>query len=356
MTSPHILSYIRLIRTKGVGCITARKLIEAHHGVDGALNYLEHTSVPVYSPQDAEREINAHKKMGAHLITWESADYPPLLKQIPDAPIVMSILGHPHRLNLPCIGIVGARHASLHSLKFTRQLAHDLGQYGYTIVSGLARGIDGAAHTGSLSSGTIAVVAGGVDTLYPREHAELRTQIIDNGGAIVSDMPLGIFPGASHFPRRNRLISGLSQGVCVIEATKQSGSMITARYALDQGRDVFAVPGFPWGIQCGGSNQLLRDGAYFLESAQDVIDVLGAPHNIPKHAHIGHNPNTSSHTNIPSTLFQSILNLIGEGSLSMDELESASHVEIDTLHRALLDLEIQGRIQRNAYGLFVRID
>ena len=367
----HTIAYLRLSRTRGIGCITAHKLMNQCGSAQDALSYLHNTGRALYDEKSAHSEIDAHVKLGAHMITMDDPCYPPLLRYTCDYPLILSVLGNKNRLISPSIAIVGARQASLCSLKFAHNLARDLSQGGYTVVSGLARGIDGAAHAGAVDNGqTVAVVAGGVDTIYPREHAKLRQNILDHGGAIISEMPLGVFPGASHFPRRNRIISGMSRGLCVIEAAKQSGTMITARYALDQGRDIFAVPGSPLDARCGGSNQLLRDGAYFLESAHDIWDNL-SPSVEWEHEEHPSRPVSRTLTSekppdcmhIPdhekqpgsSARDHDILTIMGGQSLSLNDISNALNLDHSVLHAALISLEMEGRIQRDACGKFTRV-
>lgn len=360
MHGTHLMSCVRLVRTPGIGAMTAQKLIASHNGVEGALDFLISTHAHVYTAEQAKRDIEAHAQLGAHLISFDDNRYPALLKQIHGYPLLLSVLGNPRMLNHSCLSIVGARHAAMHSLSFTQTLSSQLTDYGYTVVSGLARGIDGAAHKGALlqqkKARTIAVVAGGVDTLYPREHAKLRHDILELEGAIVSEMPLGVFPGASHFPRRNRIISGLSKALCVIEASKNSGSMITARFALEQGRDVFAVPGFPMQERCGGSNQLLREGAYFLENVHDIIHHMGdARHDAQDTFTASHDAQEGeAHTTETDNVTSHILALLGEGALSFDDI--VMHLDMDhtALHTVILSLEMQGLILRDMRGFFVR--
>ena len=214
----------------------------------------------ICSRADAERELAAAKKLGVALVALGEPNYPPRLQMIDDAPPLIAVRGNARALSLPMVAIVGSRNASGAGLKFTQRIAHELGEAGFAIVSGLARGIDAAAHRASLESGTIAVLAGGQDRVYPTEHADLLDAIL-SAGAALSEMPLGWEPRGRDFPRRNRLISGLSLGVVIVEAAKRSGSLITARFALEQGREVFAVPGSPLDPRAEGTNGLIKQGA-----------------------------------------------------------------------------------------------
>ena len=224
----------------------------------------------------AEDEIAGAAKYGARLVLSAEADYPRLLRYIPAAPPVITLAGGSGLDWDRTVGIVGARNASSAGVKMTRLLAAELGGAGYTVVSGLARGIDTAAHRSSLDTGTVAVLAGGLDQIYPDENIPLAHDILDSGGALVTEMPLGWEPRARDFPRRNRLVSGLSLGIVVVEAAKRSGSLITARLALEQNRDVFAVPGSPLDPRAEGGNTLIQQGAKLIVSAADIIESLGS--------------------------------------------------------------------------------
>ncbi len=213
----------------------------------------------ICSRADAERELAAAKKLGVTLVALGEPNYPPRLQMIDDAPPLIAVRGNARALSLPMVAVVGSRNASGAGLKFTQRIAHELGEAGFAIVSGLARGIDAAAHRASLESGTIAVLAGGQDRVYPAEHADLL-DAIQPAGAALSEMPLGWEPRGRDFPRRNRMISGLSLGVVIVEAAKRSGSLITARFALEQGREVFAVPGSPLDPRAEGTNGLIKQG------------------------------------------------------------------------------------------------
>ncbi len=231
-----------------------------------------------------QAELEALHRLGCHLLAWDQPGYPPPLAEIADPPPLLTVLGDPAILSLPAVAIVGARNASAHGRMIARTLAKELAEAGLVVVSGLARGIDTAAHEGVIAAGgrTVAVIASGVDVAYPPENQGLMAEIAATG-AVVSERPLGAAPQARHFPRRNRVIAGLSQGVVVVEAAPQSGSLITARLAAEQGREVMAVPGSPMDPRHRGTNRLLRDGATLVESAQDVCAAcLGVAR--PEHA------------------------------------------------------------------------
>src|SRR5438874_6931360 len=226
------------------------------------------------SRRDAEAELAGLNRLGTCLVCWGEPDYPATLAAVEDAPPVLTVLGNPGLLQMAMVAVVGARNASANGRRIARELAAGLGEEGVVVVSGMARGIDAAAHLGSLDSGSVAIVAGGADIVYPEENRGLYDALAERG-AIVAEMPLGTEPQARHFPRRNRIISGMALGVVVVEAAAKSGSLITARFALEQGREVFAVPGSPLDPRSRGANDLLRNGATLTETAADIIDHLG---------------------------------------------------------------------------------
>lgn len=275
------LDWIRLIRTENVGPITFHRLLDQFGTVRAALDALPDLArrggrtkpLRIATRAEAEREMEANRRLGARLICACEPDYPEALAAVDDAPPVVSVLGHAHLLKRRCVAMVGARNASLPGKKFAERLARDLSQAGLVVVSGLARGIDTAAHAGALAGGTAAVLAGGVDVVYPPENEALYRDIVAQG-AVVAECAVGTQPQARHFPRRNRVISGLSLGVLVVEAAMRSGSLITARMALEQGREVMAVPGSPLDPRCQGTNNLLRQGATLVEGADDVLRAL----------------------------------------------------------------------------------
>ncbi|MDE1146613.1 MAG: DNA-processing protein DprA [Azospirillaceae bacterium] len=276
------LDWLRLSRSESVGPITFRRLLERYGDAATALEALPDLArrggrdrpLNVAPRAAAERELAALDRMGARLLASCEPDYPPQLAAVEDAPPVITVLGNPSILSRPAVAVVGARNASLTGRKIAGGIARDLADAGLVVVSGLARGIDTAAHEASLHKGTVAALAGGVDVVYPPENAELHRRIADLG-ALVAESPPGTEPQARHFPRRNRLISGLSRGVLVVEAALKSGSLITARLALEQGRDLFAVPGSPLDPRAQGCNRLLKDGAVLVENADDILAYLG---------------------------------------------------------------------------------
>ncbi|MBT3306505.1 MAG: DNA-protecting protein DprA [Alphaproteobacteria bacterium] len=280
--------WLRLIRSDNVGPITFYKLLERFGSASASLEALPELArrgggkkrIKVATLAAAEREIESLDKIGATLIARGEPNYPPLLGHIEDAPPLINALGHPHLLSKKAIAVVGARNASINGLGFAEKISRDLGAGSLLVVSGMARGIDAAAHRGALATGTVAVLGGGIDVVYPKENADLYDRLRDEG-VIVSEIAPGTQPQARHFPRRNRLISGIARGVVVVEARPRSGSLITARLALEQDREVFAVPGSAVDPRARGTNHLIRQGAILTESAEDVFDVLNSAGRIP---------------------------------------------------------------------------
>ncbi len=275
------LDWLRLWRSENVGPITFGQLLARFGSARAALEAVPELArrggrrgaIRICSAAEAEREVAATRAAGARLVALCEPDYPRPLAAIPDAPPLLAVKGHAHLFAERTIAIVGARNASAAGVRFARDISRELGQLGFVIASGLARGIDTAAHEGALESGTVAVLAGGIDVVYPAENEGLYGTIVEQG-AVIAEQPVGKQPQGRHFPSRNRLISGLSLGVLVVEAALRSGSLITARMALEQNREVFAVPGSPLDPRCRGSNRLIRDGAALIETADHVIEAL----------------------------------------------------------------------------------
>lgn len=281
LTPSERLARLRLARTPRIGPVAFSHLLARFGTAERAINALPDLArrnggrAQAFSKAAAEAELERGTHLGAKLIFYGEAGYPRVLAATEPPPPLIWVLGQTGLLSKDLVAIVGARTASLGAQRFAQNLAHDLGQTGFGIVSGLARGIDGAAHMGSLSTGTIAVLAGGIDDIYPQEHQELYQKISDVG-LIVSESPPGQKAQARDFPRRNRIISGLSRAVVVVEAEMRSGSLITARLALEQGREVLAVPGSPLDPRCHGTNDLIRQGAWLCEGQEDVLRALPA--------------------------------------------------------------------------------
>ncbi len=273
--------WLRLIRTQNIGPITFYQLVQRFGSAGDALRH-----APAYARASGrkrqftlakndmiEAELDAGARFGAQLVCACEPSYPAPLRHIPDAPPILWVKGSPGLFDKSIIAIVGARNASSVGRHMAQQLASELGAAGIVIASGLARGIDGAAHQASLATGTIAVVAGGIDIVYPPEHTALTAEIAERG-TLIAESPMGYQPQGRDFPKRNRIISGLSMGVVVVEAAARSGTLITARLAAEQGREVFAVPGSPLDPRCAGTNQLLRDGASLVTKADDILEFL----------------------------------------------------------------------------------
>ncbi|MND59645.1 hypothetical protein D3C80_508470 [compost metagenome] len=276
------INWLRLIRTENIGPVAFRDLILFCGSAANAIERLPDLNirgggsrpVRVSSLDDAERELEAIEQMGARLVGMGEPDYPQQLKNCEAPPPLVTIKGDANVFRKPPVAIVGSRNASVVGARFTEKLARDLGDAGFAIVSGLARGIDAAAHKASMASGTIAVLAGGLDRPYPPENLPIYRAIPENGGALITEMPMGAEPRARDFPRRNRIIAGLSLGLIVIEAAERSGSLISARMAGEMGRTVFAVPGSPLDPRARGTNALLKQGATLVTGADDVIESL----------------------------------------------------------------------------------
>jgi DNA processing protein len=307
---------------------------------------------------ESEAELTALQRLGARLVCWGEPAYPSGLMAIDDAPPILTVLGRAELLGSPVVAVVGARNASANGRRFCRDLAAALGQGGIVVVSGLARGIDAAAHLGALETGSVAVVAGGVDVVYPEENRGLH-EALARQGAIVAELPLGTEPQARHFPRRNRLISGMALGVVVVEAAARSGSLITARFALEQGRDVFAVPGSPLDPRCRGSNDLLRHGAILTEGAEDVLSQLGAqlkhpaapPPPRPSLAVIDW-PAAITQAPVPDdAALELITERLGPTPVAVDELVRQCHLSAAAVATLLLELELAGRVERHPGNL-----
>jgi len=343
---------LRLIRSEGIGPIRFYKLVDHYGSAQKVVDNWTDVQVRIKSAKLCpEKQIDWEiKKAVSQNITplfYNSPDYPTQLKDLTDHPPVLMIRGNKSLLHKKSIAIVGARNSSLNGNKLTYLIAKKLGDYGWGTISGLARGIDKSAHEGSLSTGTVAVVAGGVDVVYPEENKKLYDQICDQG-VVISECAVGMTPQAQGFPRRNRLISALSKGVLVIEASLQSGSMITANNALDQGREVFAVPGSPMDPRCRGPNKLIKQGARLIESAEDILENLSEfsmVRNATKTMDLfSHSDETTS------VLSKSILEKLGGSPVSLDSLAEASNITLRQLSTALSELELEEKITRHPGG------
>jgi DNA processing protein len=299
------------------------------------------------------QELDRGIRLGAKLLIHGTLDYPQALMDLDDAPPVLWALGDISLCNRASVAMVGARNASSLGTRMAHGLANDLGNAGYVISSGLARGVDTAAHVAALPHGTIAVVAGGLDVVYPRENTKLHDDIAKKG-LILSERMLGLQPQARDFPRRNRIISGLSQAVVVVEAAAKSGSLITARNALDQGRDVMAVPGHPLDARAAGCNMLIRDGATLVRSPQDVLAGIGSP----KALEVPSPPKPTAKTPVHShgAAHAQILGLLGPTPVAEDQLLRDLKIDAGELSPQLTMLELEGKIERQPGGLLTRLN
>jgi DNA processing protein len=315
----------------------------------------------VWSEDGARAELRDGRRMGAHLIAYGTPEYPRALMSLSDAPPLIWAKGDLSLLNRSTVAMVGARNASSLGLRMTRKLATDLAEDGHVIASGLARGIDTVAHEATIETGTIAVLAGGIDVVYPPENAKLMNQIAEKG-LLVSESMIGLRPQARDFPRRNRIISGLSRAVVVIEAAAKSGSLLTAKNALDQGREVLAVPGHPFDARASGCNMLIRDGAVLVRDAKDVIDALPAEDTPWPDPVAQITPETPVPPAEPEKrtlretahLHQQILDRLGPSPLAEDQLIRDLNLSAGQVSPALTTLELDGEITRQPGGLVSR--
>ena len=353
------LDRLLLIRTENVGPVTFRHLLARYRTASDALQALPELArrggrrrpLAVPSPAEAEREVAAVARAGAALMVIGDPGYPDRLAAIDDAPACLSVIGDPALLGEPAIALVGARNASVNGCRLAALLARAFGVAGYTVVSGLARGIDAAAHEGALATGTVAVLAGGIDVVYPPEHADLLRRVADSG-TVVAEMPVGTVPQARHFPARNRIIAGLSLGTVVVEAARRSGSLITARRALDQGREVFAVPGSPLDPRSTGCNALIQDGAALLiQDADDVLSVLRA---MPEQVRTAGVLAGTLHEDGPGwrpvdtddSARRRVLDALGPEPLPVDELIRGCQLSAPIVATVLLEAELAGQVDR----------
>lgn len=349
--------WLRLSMSENVGPATFRTLMKRYGSAAEALAAIPELSrkggmqrtPKLYPREAAERDFERAHEAGARFITSQDPEYPPLLLQTGNCPPLLCIKGDASLLNKSSVAIVGARNASAIGRKFARQLALDIGGAGFAIVSGLARGIDTAAHEASLATGTVAVVAGGVDVVYPPENQALHAAIGERG-IIVSEMTPGTAPSEKHFPRRNGIISGIARAVIVVEAAMRSGSLITARYAGEQGREVFAVPGSPLDPRCEGCNKLIRDGATLLMTAKDVLETL-APHYPPRPiAFRGPDIPAVDSRDIGAISRNRLLELLSPSPVDADDLIRESGLDAGAVTALILELSLAGKVIRHPNG------
>jgi DNA processing protein len=363
LTERQRIAWLRLIRSDNVGPSTFRDLINHFGSAETALAMLPELSarggamrsIRIATEAEAHRELEAAQRFGARFVGIGEPEYPQALRQIDGAPPLLAVKGDLSAVNRPAVGIVGSRNASISGAKFAAMIARDGGRAGYSVVSGLARGIDAAAHRASLSTGTIAALAGGLDRPYPPENVGLLDEIWSGNGLAVSEMPFGWEPRARDFPRRNRLIAGIALGLVVVEAAVRSGSLISARLAGEFGRLVFAVPGSPLDPRCQGTNGLLKDGAMIVTSPEDIVEAL-APlsqrdlFSLP----VAEEPKRESGriSSPPDETDRTlIIDALGPTPVEVDDIIRHTSLSASAVYLVLLELDMAGRLHRHAGGL-----
>jgi DNA processing protein len=351
--SENLLNSIRLIRSPSIGPITYRQLIARFGSAEAALAAIPDLArrgggkAPrLFGRDEAEREIARVEKLGASYLMLGHGLYPSLLAQLPDAPPLLIAKGNLALLDKPAVAIVGARNASAAACRYSRSLARALCLEGFVVVSGLARGVDSAAHDGALEGGTIAIVAGGIEVFYPPENEDRQKALFERG-LVLCEMPPGTEPRARHFPYRNRIIAGISLGTIVVEAAPRSGSLITARLAAEAGREVMAVPGSPLDPRARGCNQLIRDGATLIQDSDDVVEAIQ-----PTKERVA-SPEADYEV-IPEQMdeeaAQTVESLLGPSPVPVDEIIRLSGASSGSVQMALLELDLAGRLDRHAGG------
>lgn len=365
-TEEDELSFLRLARSRRVGATTFHRLLKDHGSAAAALDALPGIARAAGSadyspcpPAVAKAELTAGRRLGARLLLPGGPGYPTDLLEFSDAPPVLWARGQVDLLDRPRVAVIGARNASSLGLRMARKLAEEMGRAGFAIVSGLARGIDAAAHDAALPTGTIAVMAGGIEVIYPPENRDLADRLAA-GGLLLSELPPGTEPQARHFPQRNRIIAALSRATLVVEAAARSGSLLTARMALDYGREVMAVPGHPMDARAAGCNMLIRDGATLIRGAEDVLEAMGLvaparsapPHPVPQ-PQAAPQPTPVAKTAVAG-LRARLLALLGPAPTPEDAVIRDLGIDAATLSREVIGLEIEGEITRHPGGLLSR--
>jgi DNA processing protein len=350
------LARLRLIRSDNIGPITFFQLIARFGSAEAALAAVPDLAARgggrpprIASRSQVEQEAAAVERFGAEYLFLGTGAYPPLLAELETAPPALIVKGQRHLLERQAVAMVGARNASAAACRFARQLAQQLGERGPVVVSGLARGIDSAAHDGALASGTVAVIAGGIDVVYPPEN-EARQAAIGEQGLLVAEQPPGTEPRARHFPYRNRIIAGLAHGTVVVEAAPRSGSLITARFAAEFGREVMAVPGSPLDPRAQGCNLLIREGATLIQSADDVLEALRPLHLGPISDRRGGYSSPPVPPDAADAERRAVTDLLGPVPVSVDELIRQSGLPPAIVQTVLLELELAGRLERHGGG------
>jgi DNA processing protein len=357
------LACLRLIRSSNVGPVTFRELVNQFGRAVAALDALPElsrrggrASLRICPRADAEAELEAADRIGARPLFTIEPGYPPALVVLPVSPPLLYVKGDIGQLLRPTLAIVGARNGSAAGQKLARLFAARIGGAGFAIASGLARGIDAAAHEAALPTGTVAVVAGGIDVVYPPEHERLQAEIGERG-CLISEQPPGFVPRAKDFPRRNRIISGISLGVVIVEAARRSGTLITARMAAEQGREVFAVPGHPLDPRAEGTNRLLKTGATLVTEPEDVLEALVPMLREAPPVDSLHLDGTREATRLPDLPEVGagdkarLLGALGPAPVDIDELARATGLSIRAIRIALIELDLAGRIERHGHQL-----
>jgi DNA processing protein len=354
--SEELVDHLRLARSPGIGPVTYRQLMARFGSAAAALEAVPDLAARaggrpprLASRAEAEKEFERIAALGARHLLLGQGLYPRALAELDDAPPILTVKGDLKLLDRPLIAIVGARNASAAACRFARQLAYDLGQQGAVVVSGLARGIDSSAHDGALETGTIGVVAGGIDVFYPPEN-EPRQKAMFERGLVIAEMPPGTEPRARHFPYRNRIIAGLSLGTVVVEAAPRSGSLITARLAAEMGREVMAVPGSPLDPRAQGCNQLIRDGATLVQNAADVMEAVRPIQPTLASPRSTYEPAEPQWLDGDDGALGIVEELLGPSPVPVDEIIRLSGAPSGAVQMALLELDLAGRLDRHAGG------
>ncbi|MBS0249555.1 MAG: DNA-protecting protein DprA [Proteobacteria bacterium] len=368
LTDEERIACLRLIRSENVGPVTFRDLINYYGGAAKALEILPTLSrrggsgrpIRICPKADAERELATAARIGATPFFTVERGYPEVLADVEAPPPILYVKGDLNLLKRPAIAIVGSRQCSAAGVQLTRLFAAQLAEAGFVIVSGLARGIDKAAHEASLASGTVAVVAGGIDWVYPPEHADLQARI-GSEGCLVSERPPGLKPRDKDFPRRNRVIAGLVYGVVIIEAAARSGTLVTARYANELGREVFAVPGHPLDPRAEGTNRLIKQGAALVTEVSDIIDVLQPILGLTERRFdfAGREPQPVAQPSMPAAapemasedVLNAVLTALGPAPVATDAIARQTGLHVQAVQVALLELDLAGRIERQGQSL-----
>lgn len=354
LSQDEAFARIRLLRSPNVGPVSYRQLLARFGTATAAIEALPDLArksgggYQVASEDRVMREVQSVRSAGARYLFHDSTEYPPLLAELDSAPPILTMQGDPALAARPCVAIVGARNASAAAVKLARMFAGDLAEAGFVVASGLARGIDGAAHQASLSGGTIGVIASGIDVVYPPEHTDLQAAIAGQG-LILAEQPPGTEPLARHFPSRNRIIAGLAAGTLVVEAAPKSGSLITARLAGEAGREVMAVPGSPLDSRSQGCNQLIRDGAALVQGAADVIELLTGFDGKPRSS-LRETGDVWEAGFEESDQPADIAGMLTTAPVAVDELVRQSGSTAGAVQLALLELELSGSLLRHAGG------